>query len=436
VKKLKLYQHQIEGLKLAEGLNHVAFFWDMGLGKTYVGSEKMMQLGARVNLVVCQKSKIDDWVDHFKENYAGAWTGDGIIVFDLTDNADLHCFIENTKVPEEHQAQQVGIINYDLIWRRPELLQLQDFTLLLDESSLIQHETAKRSKSILKMKPANVILLSGTPTGGKYETLWSQMHLLGWNISKDLYWKQFVKVDYLDTIGRSIPIVVGYKNIDRLKRKMAEHGCQFLKTDEVFDLPAQTFQKVKVPASPEYKLFRKAGVLAMKDGTELIGDTTLTKMLYERQLCGQYSQEKLKAFVDLVESTEDRLIVFYNFTAELEAMMEAIKESDKPISVVNGSLKSLTSYDNCTDSITFIQYQAGAMGLNLQKANKMVFYTLPLSSELYEQAKKRIHRIGQEQPCFYYQLICTGSIEERILATLEMRKDYTEELFKNEGGAM
>ena len=65
----------------------------------------------------------------------------------------------------------------------------------------------------------------------------------------------------------------------------------------------------------------------------------------------------------------------------------------------------------------------------------MVFYTLPLSSELYEQAKKRIHRIGQDQPCFYYQLICTGSIEERILATLEMRKDYTEELFKNEGYA-
>lgn len=399
------------------------------MGKTYVGSEKMMQLGARVNLVVCQKSKIDDWMDHF-DLYQQEYHNHNLI-YDLTDPNGFEAYLD--VIADYGYTQRIiGIINYDLVWRRPELLQLQDFTLLLDESSLIQHETAKRSRFILKMKPANVILLSGTPTGGKYETLWSQLHLLGWNISKDLYWKQFVKVDYLDTIGRSIPIVVGYKNVDRLKRKMAEYGCQFLKTDEVFDLPAQTFQKIRIQSSPEYKLFRKAGVLAMKDGTELIGDTTLTKMLYERQLCGQYSQEKLKAFVDLVESTEDRLIVFYNFTAELNAMMEAIKDMDKPISVVNGSLKSLTSYDNCTDSITFIQYQAGAMGLNLQKANKMVFFTLPLSSELYEQAKKRIHRIGQEQPCFYYQLICTGTIEERILDTLEMRKDYTEELFKEE----
>lgn len=404
---------------------------DMGLGKTYAGSEKMMQLGARVNLVVCQKSKVRDWVEHFFTYYidknkcdeSGAWC------YDLTrDDQDLGMFTHS------RYKVKIGIINYDLIWRRPELLQLQDFTLLLDESSLIQHETAKRSKFILKMKPANVILLSGTPTGGKYETLWSQMHLLGWNISKDLYWKQFVTVDYLDTIGRSIPIVTGYKNVDRLKRKMAEHGCQFLKTDEVFDLPAQTFQKIRIPASKEYKRFRKTGLVTLENGAELVGDTTLTKMLYERQLCGQYSAEKLEAFEDLIESTEDRLVVFYNFTAELEAMMVIVGNHERPFGVVNGSQKNPEVLAS-EGAVLFVQYQAGAMGLNLQKANKMVFYSLPLSSELYEQAKKRIHRIGQEQPCFYYQLICTGSIEERILATLEMRKDYTEELFKAEGYA-
>ena len=53
---------------------------------------------------------------------------------------------------------------------------------------------------------------------------------------------------------------------------------------------------------------------------ELVGDTILAKRQYLRMLCGQYNKEKLQAFQDLVESTEDRLIVFYNFTAELEAM--------------------------------------------------------------------------------------------------------------------
>ena len=416
---MKLYQHQIDGLTAAQDLNHVAFYWDMGLGKTYAGSEKLWQLGAKVNLVVCQKSKISDWLDHFRQHYDSFYH-----VYDLTAPADLQAFMVDPYAT-------VGIINYDLIWRRQELLQLKDFTLLLDESSLIQTETAMRSKFILKMQPQNVILLSGTPTGGKYEKLWSQMHLLGWPISKDLYWKQFVKIGYLDTFGRSIPLVTGYKNTDRLKRKMAQYGCQFLKSNEVFDLPAQNFQKIKVPASAEYRQFKKDRLLII-DNKELVGDTTLKRMLFERILCGVYSHDKLNAFADLLDSTEDRLIVFYNFNAELYFLEQICDEHGRPHSTINGSEKDLTAYDQDQDSVTFVQYQAGAMGLNLQKACRMIFYTQPLSSELYEQAKKRIHRIGQNQPCFYYQLICAGSIEEKILATLEMRKDYTEKLFEKD----
>ena len=419
---MKLYQHQIEGLEKTKELDHVAYYWDMGLGKTFAGSEKMMQLDAEINLVVCQKSKIDDWYDHLKNVCNVPY------VYDLTKKAQFdHLFIHNNG----YRRFIVGIINYDLIWRRPELLKLNDFTLLLDESSLIQNETAKRSKFILKMNSKNVILLSGTPTGGKYERLWSQMHLLGWNISKELYWKQYVNVEYLDTAGRSIPIVTGYKNVERLKRKMQEHGCQFLMTDEVFDLPDQTFIKVNVPVSKEYRKFRKDKIVTIGE-KELVGDTTLNRMLYERVLCGVFSKEKLKAFTDLLESTESRLIVFYNFTEELNAMMAIADDLERPISIVNGRAKDLSNYEAYANSITFIQYQAGAFGLNLQQANRIIYFTLPMSSELYEQSKKRIHRIGQANHCFYYQLICKGSVEEKILRTLSMRKDYTEKLFEKD----
>lgn len=420
---MKLYPHQIEGLKKTEGMNRVAYYWDMGLGKTFEGSEKMYQLGARVNLVVCQKSKIDDWVEHFKQNYD--WH-----VLDLTDKKQWKYALHDCSYLLDEPV--VFVINYDLIWRRKELMNFNGigFTLMLDESSLIQNETSKRSKFILKMKPKNVILLSGTPTGGKYERLWSQLNLLGWNISKKMYWNQYVEVEYLDTLGRSIPIVKGYKNVDRLKRKMNEHGCQFLKTDEVFDLPSQTFTNVRVPASKEYRIFRKNKVVQMGE-TELIGDTTLTRMLYERQLCGQYSEEKLKAFTDILESTEDRLIVFYNFTEEWYKLGKICDELGRPSGVVNGTFKNPEVLEK-EGAILFVQYQAGAMGLNLQKANKIIYFSLPLSSELYEQSKKRIHRIGQEKPCFYYQLIVKGSIDEKILKTLEKRKDFTEKLFEKD----
>ena len=394
---------------------------EMGLGKTYSGGEKLIQLGAKVNLVICQKSKISDWVDHFESNYKR------YAIFDLTNKKDFEQFIFEDFIKLNNI---IGVINYELAFRRPELAKLKDFTLMLDESSLIQNEQAKRSKFILKkLKPANVILLSGTPTGGKYERLYSQLKLLGWDISKTTYWNTYIDYHFEDMGGFPVRFIDGYKNVDRLKRKMREYGCHFLKTEDVLELPEQIFTTIKVPVSKDYRKFRKDKVVTV-DGTQLIGDNTLTKMLYERQLCGQYSKDKLEAFKDLVASTEDRLIVFYNFTSELVELRRELL--DRPISIVNGQYKDLTNYENCDNSITFIQYQAGAMGLNLQKANKIIYYTPPLSSELYEQSKKRINRIGQNRTCYYYNLTVTGSIEEKIYKTLAMRRDYTEKLFEEE----
>ena len=324
-----------------------------------------------------------------------------------------------------------GVINYELAFRRPELLNLEHFTLMLDESSMITNPTAKRTKFIHKLKPDNSILLSGTPTGGKYEKLWSQLKLLGWNISKDLFYRQYVITEWIDDdSGFKIPVITGYKSVDRLKSKLKQHGCIFMKTEEVFDLPEKIQIPVMVNNSKEFSRFMRNSIVELPDGTELIGDTALTKRLYARQLCGQYSKAKMAAFVDLVGSTDDRLIVFYNFTEELNLMKEMVALMDKPISIVNGETKDLTAYENNSDSVTFVQYQAGAMGLNLQKANKIIYFTLPQSSELFEQSMKRIHRIGQTQKCLYYIMMVKNSVEGVILDTLKKRKDYDDELFK------
>ena len=387
----------------------------MGLGKTYTGAEKMHQLGGRVNLIICQKSKIDDWAAHFRQHYL-------YTVLDLTKPSEMDILrlgVFNTIV---------GVINYELIFRRPELLKIRFDTIMLDESSMIQNDSAKRTKAIMKLKTDNVILLSGTPTGGKYENLYSQLRLLGWNITKRQYYSEFIETRQIDMGGFKIPVVTGYKNVGRLKRKMRQYGCNFLKTDEVFDLPAQTFTDIQITTTPVYRKFVKTKI-AEVDGREIVGDTTLTEMLYQRQLCGAYNVDKLNAVKDILESTDDRIIIFYNFNDEIAALREICKECKRPISEVNGKAKVLNAYEAFHNSVTLIQYQAGAMGLNLQKANKIVYFTPPLSSELYEQSKKRVHRIGQERPCFYYRLICKNSIEGRIYDTLEMRQDFTEKLF-------
>lgn len=419
---MKLYEHQERALALTINYNRCAYFLDMGLGKTFVGSEKMAQLDNSMNLVICQKSKVEDWINHFKEHYPDWLTLDG------TNKSALLGFLE---LPS-NSYKKVCVINYDLLIRRPELSKLTDFTLMLDESSLIQNETSKRTKFILKLKPKNVILLSGTPCGGKYEKLLPQCRLLGWNITKKDYYNNYVVYHEKSfNGGYPVKLVDGYKNIEDLKHNLVEHGAIFMKTDEVFNLPSQIDSNIQVSVTKDYLKFLKKRYLIIND-FELVGDTPLKRMLYARQLCGAFNEDKLKAFEDLLQSTEDRLIVFYNFNNEFKALSQVCSSYCRPISVVNGQVRDLSAFENCENSVTLVQYQSGSMGINLQKANKIVYFTPPLSSELFEQSKKRTHRIGQEKPCFYYYLVCKNSIEEHIYNVLKLRKDYTEKLFEKE----
>lgn len=422
---MKLFPHQEEALSLTEGFQNIAVYHDMGLGKTFTGSEMMKRFGCRNNLIICQKSKVDDWFNHFCTNYSDQ----GYSFLNLTNKGELEYFMEDIPL-----LKKVGIINYELAWRRKELLKLTDFCLMLDESSLIQNSKAKQSKFILKLKPDHVILLSGTPTGGKYENLWTQVHLLGWGIKEDLFLRRYVnwrKIEVGGLIRKIVDKSNPYKNIDSLKDRMREYGAIFKKTEECYQLPEQIFTKVFVKPPREYWTFRRDSIVSV-DSVELVGDTTLTKMLYQRQLCGQYNPCKLDALRDLLESTNDRLIVFYNFDSELYKIKELCAELNRPVSEVNGHNKDLTAYENETNSVTLCQYRSASKGLNLQKCNQIVYFTLPLGSEDFEQSKKRIHRIGQEHSCFYYLMLSTGTIEESILSTLEQRKDYTDELFRKE----
>ena len=414
---MQLYEHQIDALNKIKDYHNCAIYYDMGLGKTYIGSEKMKQLNGRVNLLICQKSKIDDWVTHLKHNY-------DMVVLNLTGKSGLNRFCETAVAGDK----VVGIINYDLLWRRKPLLKMTYDTVMLDESSLIANESSKRTRAIMKLHYHNCILLSGSICGGKYEQLYSQMKMLRWDITKTEWWNRYIKW-HLQDYGFGIPfkMVDGYKNTDDMLEQMHNHGCIFKKTEEVLNLPSQNDVVINIPVSPEYKRFQRDKIVQIGD-TELVGDTSLKELLYLRQLAGAYCREKIKAFKDLLESTDDRVVVFYNFKEELKQLTKIATELHRPRSFVNGSCRDIVRYDDCDNSITFVQYQAGAMGLNLQKANKIIYFSPCLSSDLYEQSRKRIHRIGQEKPCFYYKLTC--GIEEKIYKVLAERRDFTDALFK------
>ena len=407
-----LMPHQVEALNTLKNHNRCVLAMDMGTGKTHTSTEKLATFDFKHALVVCQKSMISTWKKHFEVNYP-EWN-----VIDYTKPKAV--------IPDE---KCIILINYDLIFRRPELTKLRDLSVILDECTIISNPTAKRTKAVFKLNIKNIIMLSGTVSKGRYENLYTLVGLVGWNISKREFYDRYIieREVKMKNIPFPIKMVVGYKCTEELKFLLRKYGFYFLKTEDVLSLPEQTFVKIDVDQIPAYKKFQKNKVVEV-DGKTLIGDTALTRMLYERQLCGVYNKNKVEAFVDLLNSTEDRLIVFYNFTAELETLKKVV--CNRPVSIINGSVKDLTAYEQEDNSVTFCQYQAASMGLNLQKSNKIIYYSLPLSCEFWMQSQKRTHRLGQQKPCFYYILSTRNSVEEKIKTSLDKGTDYTVALFE------
>lgn len=421
-----LFAYQQAALDRVDGKRRCAFYHDMGLGKTFTGAEKLMSDKCwHLALVVCQKSKVTDWVDHFRSHYY-------IDVLDLTTPDGMANFELSMSYPD--MPDTVGVINYDLLWRRPNLQALKCFAVMFDESSLLQNKSSKRTKAAMRLadRANKLVLLSGTPVDGKYERLWTQLRMLGWHIDEKLFWRQYVESETTMREGFPITKVTGYKNEERLVRKMKELGCDFLKTDDVIDLPDQRFIRIDVPMSKYYREFAKTNVITAF-GREFVGDTVFGDLTAKRQLAAAYSRAKLEAFGDLLDGTSKRLVVFYNFDVEFEGLTAELQERRRSYGVLNGKMHDMSPFFDTDDGVALIQYQSGAMGVNLQQADTCVYFSPPLASSLFEQSKKRIHRVGQDKPCTYYELVSKGTVEEKIYDTLAMRRDYTEKLFEMGG---
>ena len=137
---MTLMEHQKKVLKDTKDRNLVAYYIDMGGGKTFIGSEKAQSFDEEVILIVCQKSKVRDWVEHFFTYYidqtkcdeSGAWC------YDLTrDDKDLGMFFHS------RYKKRIGVINYDLIFRRPALKKLENWE---KDSAAVNEEYDQKQK--------------------------------------------------------------------------------------------------------------------------------------------------------------------------------------------------------------------------------------------------------------------------------------------------
>ena len=82
-------------------------------------------------------------------------------------------------------------------------------------------------------------------------------------------------------------------------------------------------------------------------------------------------------------------------------------------------------YFDCTikESGCVGQIATAGLGITLTAADTMVFYSLDYSMSNFEQAKARIHRVGQRNPCTYLYLVAAGTVDEKVLQALRDKAD-------------
>lgn len=381
----------------------------MTLGKTITAIIKAKQYKCPI-LVVAPKAVIRQWVEAFNKFGIGArdWTKS-----------------------KEFMIGNVGVITYGLVWRRPELLKMSGYTLILDESHNICNPTSKQTKGVMKLKYDNLILLSGTPNGGRYDKLYTQMKMLGYKPNKKQFEDRYCNMFTMETGGVKFKVLSKtnpYKNLDELNQILRDElHCVFLKTNDVHELPEQRFISVPIAVTKEYQKFLKEDYIDLGDREYIAGSPT-DKLLYSRYLCGVDNKNKLDVLTTLLEGIEDRVIIFYNFKIEHDVLTKLIKKLKKPVFTCDGSVKEIDKFKSIDNSILLVQYQAGATGLNLQFCNKVIYFSPTLSSNLYEQSKARTWRIGQQSKCTYWLLTC--GVENAIMYSLDKKQDYTLKLFK------
>ena len=97
-------------------------------------------------------------------------------------------------------------------------------------------------------------------------------------------------------------------------------------------------------------------------------------------------------------------------------------------SLISGDIRDrdeqVRRFQTDPDTTVFVgQIATAGLGITLTAADTMVFYSLDYSMSNFEQAKARIHRVGQRNPCTYLYLVASNTVDEKVLQALRDKAD-------------
>ncbi|MGH7726348.1 MAG: DEAD/DEAH box helicase [Candidatus Eiseniibacteriota bacterium] len=134
---------------------------------------------------------------------------------------------------------------------------------------------------------------------------------------------------------------------------------------------------------------------------------------------------KLRSLVKLLQSLDDKAIVFTQFRASQEEIAKALTEVGVSNEIFHGEQtwqEKEEALDRFRGPVQFlISTETGGEGRNLQFAHMVVNYDLPWNPMRVEQRIGRVHRLGQTSDVSIFNLVARDTIESYVMEILEKK---------------
>ncbi len=419
---------------------------DMGLGKTiqtltFLLAEKESGRAENPTLVVCPTSVASNWVTE------AAKFAPALEVVKLTGpNRDA--------IYNKLKKADLVITTYALL--RLDIQRLQRRTwhaVVLDEAQNIKNPESQTAIAAKKMTARHRLALTGTPLENNLLELWSIF--------------DYLMPGFLDTEKnfRGRYVISGTEkpeDIEGLRLKVAPFMLRRDKNNVAKELPEKTEQVIRIPLAPkQQELYDKVRALSKQRVLESINErgikgstvTILDALLKLRQVACHPDLVKLDLAEDVHESSKHeilhdliqeaiaenhRALVFSQFTAHLGILRDWLDKAGIAYLYLDGRTRKrqeLIDQFNATDGppLFLISLKAGGTGLNLTAADYVIHMDPWWNPAVEAQATDRAHRIGQTRPVFVYKLVSENTVEEKIIALQEAKKELFDEVVSGEG---
>jgi SNF2 family DNA or RNA helicase len=461
--KTKPYAHQITALEKSWNKAHFAYFMEMGTGKSKVLIDNIAMLydKGKINgaLIVAPKGVYQNWFDieipnhmptHIEKKMvlwkASFMKGNEIVSKEIDalfeTGTDLHILIMNV----EALSTKNGVTFAN------KFLSCHETLMAIDESTTIKNPDAIRTRSIVQLgKSAKYRrILTGSPVTKSPLDLYKQCEFLNEGLlDYTSYYAFKSRYSVLRTAnfgGRSVQIVVGYKNLDELSQRIEQFSYRVLKED-CLDLPSYSFTKRIIQLSKEQqKIYQsmKQLALAQLDDKLMTTATALVQLMRLHQItCGHFKSddgtiqkiknERLDALMDILSEVENKAVIWAHYKYDIEVIVEAIKKEYGPDSYVTyyGDTPSEIRQNNIKlfqDENSKVRFligtpQTGGYGITLTAGNVMIYYSNGYDLEKRTQSEARINRAGQKRKMTYIDIIAEDTVDEKIVEALRKKVD-------------